>query len=185
MASHVTGSAAQPFDPSQRIRILGVDTALRTTGFGVIDTVGNRFSAVDCGTIRTTRTQPLSECLRRLAGGIEELATTYAPDLAAIEGAFYCRNVHTSLMLGSARGVVIATLAAKGIPIYEYAPRRVKQSVCGFGNASKQQVSLLVSQMLRIRTEQLPDDATDALALALCHAQACRVAGGLGVAPPI
>ncbi|MCK5806049.1 MAG: crossover junction endodeoxyribonuclease RuvC [Lentisphaeria bacterium] len=167
------------------LRILGVDTALRTTGFGIVDACGNTFSPVDCGVVKTTRSQPLSECLRRLAGGMRELAKTYAPDVVAIEGAFYCKNVRTSMVLGSARGAVIATLAEMGIPIYEYAPRRVKQSVCGFGNASKQQVALLVSQILKVAVGNLPDDATDALALAICHAQALATSGGLSVPDPL
>lgn len=169
------------FDASRKLRLLGIDTALRTTGFGLVDCEGNRMTAVDCGVITTTARQPLSECLRRLAGGIRELVTTYAPDQAVIEGAFFSRNVHTAMMLGSARGAVIAALAELRIPMYEYAPRRVKQSVCGFGNASKPQVALLVAQLLRIQVDHLPDDATDALALAVCHAYTCRVAGGVGV----
>lgn len=169
------------FDPSRQVRLLGIDSALRTTGFGLVDCQGNRMTAVDCGVITTTPKQPLSECLRRLAGGIRELVKTYAPDEAVIEGAFFSRNVHTAMMLGSARGAVIAALAELQIPMYEYAPRRVKQSVCGFGNASKQQVALLVAQMLRIQVDNLRDDATDALALAICHAYTCRVAGGFGV----
>lgn len=184
MPNKATKSKEQ-IDPRKPMRILGVDTALRTTGFGIIDTEGKRFSAVDCGVIKTTRNHPLSECLRRLAGGMKELVETYAPDVAAIEGAFYCHNVRTSLVLGAARGAVIATLALHDIPLYEYAPRRVKQSVCGFGNASKPQVALLVSQMLGIEVTALPDDATDALALALCHAQLCRVSGGLAVPDPL
>lgn len=169
------------FDPTRQIRLLGIDSALRTTGFGLVDCQGNRMTAVDCGIITTTAKQPLSECLRRLAGGIRELVKTYAPDEAVIEGAFFSRNVHTAMMLGSARGAVIAALAELQIPMYEYAPRRVKQSVCGFGNASKPQVALLVAQLLRIQVDNLQDDATDALALAICHAYTCRVAGGVGV----
>lgn len=169
------------FDPSRPVRLLGIDTALRTTGFGLVDCQGNRMTAVDCGVITTTARQPLSECLRRLAGGIRELVQAYAPDEAVIEGAFFSRNVHTAMMLGSARGAVIAALAELHIPMYEYAPRRVKQSVCGFGNASKSQVALLVAQLLRIQVDALRDDATDALALAICHAYTCRVAGGFGV----
>jgi crossover junction endodeoxyribonuclease RuvC len=169
------------FDAARQVRILGIDAALRVTGFGVVDCQGNKMVAVDCGIIKTSAGEPLSECLRRLSGGIRELARTHAPDEAAIEGAFYCRNVRTSMVLGSARGVVIAALAELGIPIYEYAPRRVKQSICGFGNASKQQVALLVAQFLKIQVSNLRDDATDALGLAICHAQTCRVAGGFGV----
>lgn len=169
------------FDAARRVRVMGIDTALRVTGFGVVDCEGNRMVAVDCGVIQTSAAQPFSECLRRLAGGIRELVQTHAPEEVAIEGAFFCRNVRTSMVLGSARGVVIAVLAECGIPIYEYAPRRVKQSVCGFGNASKQQVALLVAQFLHIDVGNLRDDATDALGLAICHAQTCRVAGGFGV----
>jgi crossover junction endodeoxyribonuclease RuvC len=170
-----------PFDATRKVRLLGVDTALRTTGFGLVDCQGNRMTAVDCGIITTTARQPLSECLRRLAGGVRELVATYAPNEAVLEGAFFSRNVRTAMMLGSARGAVIAALAELQIPIYEYAPRRVKQSVCGFGNASKPQVALLVAHLLHIEVDRLPDDATDALALAICHAYTCRVAGGFGV----
>ena len=166
-------------------RLLGIDTALRTTGFGVIDTDGRRFQVVDCGTIRTTRQQPLSECLRRLAGGIEELVDKYAPDTTVIEGGFYCRNVKTAMVLGSARGVVIATVAKRAIPIFEYAPRRVKQAVCGYGNASKQQVALLVGQVLNLNVQNIEDDATDALGLALCHAQLSGVMQGLMLPDPL
>lgn len=179
-AAQAAGRSGRP-DPERRVRLLGVDTALRTTGFGLVDCEGSHLTAVDCGVIQTAARQPLSECLRRLAGGIRELVRTYAPDEAVIEGAFYCRNVHTTMMLGSARGAVIAVLADMDVPIYEYAPRRVKQSVCGFGNASKPQVALLVAQFLKIDVRNLRDDATDALALAICHAQTCRVAAGLGV----
>lgn len=174
--------------PTQNIgprRILGVDTALRTTGFGLVDVDRNQLTAVDCGVIKTSRKAPLSECLRNLAGGIRELVENYAPDLAAVEGAFYCHNVHTAMILGTARGAVIATLAERSIPIYEYAPRKVKQSVCGYGNATKQQVAMLVSQFLNINVESLAADATDALALAICHAQGLAVSGGLAVPAPI
>lgn len=165
--------------------MLGIDTALRTTGFGVIDVCGKKMSAVDCGVIKTKKGEPLSECLRRLAGGMRELVQTYAPDVGVIEGAFYCHNVHTAMMLGSARGAVISTLAELAIPLYEYAPRKVKQSVCGYGNASKEQVALMISRILNVHVKDVPDDATDALALAVCHAQMLAVAGGLTVPAPV
>jgi len=168
-----------PPSSNQEMRILGVDTALRTTGFGVIDTDGRRFQAIDCGVIKTTPKQPLSECLRRLTGGIREIVKEYAPDVAVIEGAFYFQNARTALVLGAARGAVIATLAELAIPMYEYSPRKMKQAVCGHGNASKDQVALLVSQSLGITVGKLPDDATDALGLAICHAQICVTANGL------
>lgn len=170
---------------SPQQRVLGVDTALRCTGWGMIDVHGNKLKAVDCGVIRNQPSEPLSQCLRRLAGGIRELIALYHPGIAVIEGAFYCKNVRTAMILGSARGAVIAALAEQDIPIYEYAPRRVKQSICGFGNASKQQVALLVAQFLHISTEQIALDSTDALALALCHAQDLTVAQGLQMPPTL
>lgn len=153
-----------------RVRILGVDTALRNTGFGVIDKTGKKLDVVDCGIIKTHRKAPLSKCLVRLGGGMRELAEQYSPDIASIEGAFYFRNAKTAMLLGSARGAVIATLAELSIPMYEYSPRRTKQAVCGYGNASKEQVAVLVARLLHIDTDSVPDDATDALALAICHA---------------
>lgn len=167
------------------IRILGIDTALRTTGYGILDADGSRLQAVDAGVIRTHAKQPLSECLRRLAAGARELVKLHAPDVVAIEGAFYCRNVRTSMVLGAARGAVIATIAELDLPMYEYAPRRVKQAVCGNGNASKPQVALLVAQILGISVANLGDDSTDALALAICHAHTMRTRGGVDLPPPL
>ena len=154
-------------------RILALDVALRCTGYGVVDVDGRGgFRAVDCGVIRTSAKERLSECLRRLAGGIRELIDTYQPETAAIEGGFFFKNARTAMVLGAARGVAMACLAEREIPMYEYAPRRVKQAVCGFGGAGKEQVALIIATRLGLTVTQIQDDATDALALALCHAQA-------------
>lgn len=158
-----------------QLRILGLDSALRKTGWGIIDTDGKKSIAVDCGVVINKQQLSLSDCLRRLNAAVKGLLTRYHPDIAIIEGAFYCKNVHTAIILGTARGALLGVLAEAQIPIYEYAPRKVKQVVCGFGNASKQQVALLVAQYLSIRVDNLPDDATDALALALCHAQSINL----------
>ena len=168
-------------DPNVQRRILGVDTALRCTGWGMIDVRGNAMKAVDCGVIRNSSKLRMSECLRNLSGGIRELVQLYHPDIAVLEGAFYFENVRTAMMLGSARGSVIAALAENGITIYEYAPRRIKQAVCGNGSASKRQVAILVSQFLNIRTDQFALDATDALSMAICHALELTTAGGLAL----
>ena len=172
-------------DPSVQRRILGVDTALRCTGWGIIDVRNGIMKAVDCGVIKNSSKEKVSDCLRRLSIGMRELVSLYKPDSAVMEGAFYFRNVHTALMLGSARGAVLAVLAEKGIDVHEYAPRRVKQSVCGFGNASKEQVAVLVSQFLKIQTAHIALDATDALAMAICHAQTLATAGGFAVPPEL
>jgi crossover junction endodeoxyribonuclease RuvC len=166
-------------------RVLGVDASLRCTGFGIVDTDGRTFEAVDCGLIRTPAKAPLSECLRRLSGGIRELVESYAPDVASVEGAFFFKNARTAMILGMARGAVIAALAERAIPVFEYAPRRAKQAVCGYGNASKEQVSHLVAQLLGLDVRAIPADATDALALAICHAQATSALHGLLAPRPV
>jgi len=166
-------------------RILGVDTALRCTGYGLIDTDGHRYRVVDCGVIKNKPKVPLSECLRRLSGGMSELLDEYAPDIVAIEGSFYFKNAKTAMVLGMARGAVVGVLSRAHLPMYEYAPRRVKQAVCGYGDAGKQQVALIVAKVLGIDIESVPDDATDALALCICHAQTAFTIKGLMLPDPI
>ena len=171
----------KPIDMSVQRRILGVDTALRCTGWGMIDIRGNAMKAVDCGVIKNGPKLRMSECLRALSGGIRELILLYHPDIAVLEGAFFFENVRTAMMLGSARGAVISALAENNVPIFEYAPRRIKQAVCGNGSASKRQVAIRVSQFLNIRTDQFALDATDALSMAICHALELTTAGGLAI----
>ena len=150
------------------IRVLGVDTSVRSTGVGVVDGVGSRLKVVEYGTIKSPRTSSLSECLLKLHTGIVDIIERSKPSAVAIEGVFFSRNVKTTLMLGEARGAVIAASAAHGIPVYEYAPRRVKQAVVGFGGAEKDQVAKMVTSLLALQ-EKPPEDAADALAMAICH----------------
>lgn len=154
-----------------RARVLGVDTAIRHTGYGVIEAFPDHFKALDCGVIANSATLPHSECLRRLAGGLRQLIELYHPDCAAIEGAFFGKNIKTTLILGYARGCVMTVLAEAGIPAYAYSPREVKRGAVGTGAASKSQVASMVGNILNLDIEGVADDATDALALALCHAQ--------------
>ena len=163
-------------------RVIGLDVALRCTGWGIIDTRTRPFkqTAVDCGVIKNTPQIAISECLRHLAAATRELIGLYKPDIAVLEGGFYGQNVHTAVILGAARGAVISMLADAQIPVYEYAPRKVKQAVCGFGNASKEQVARLVAQFLNIQVESISLDSTDALAMALCHAQMLSTPDGVG-----
>lgn len=179
------GGPTTPATPQQRI--IGLDVALRCTGWGIIDVRRTpfRMSAVDCGIVRNEAKLPLSACLRNLAAAIRDLSAQYHPDLAVIEGGFYCKNVRTATVLGSARGAVIAMLADADIPVFEYAPRKIKQTICGFGNASKQQVALLVAQFLDIQVSSISNDATDALAMALTHAQLTSGAGALQPPAPL
>lgn len=158
---------------AEAIRVLGVDTSLRSTGVGVVEARGARFTAIEYGTIPFPDRLPHSSCLRGLYSGIVELLRRTPVQVAAIEGVFFSRNLKTTLILGEARGAVIAACASVGIPIYEYAPRSVKQAVVGFGGAEKAQVRLMLKAQLGL-AEDPQEDAGDALALALCHLQRSR-----------
>ena len=149
-------------------RVLGIDTALRSTGVGVVEAQGSRLRAVDYGVIANPRQAPLSACLRRLNDELETFIQRTEPQVAGIEAAFFQRNARTAMVLGHARGVAIAVCARHHLPVYEYEPRRVKLAVVGFGGADKAQVGKMVMTLLGI-TEPLPDDASDALAIAVCH----------------
>lgn len=150
------------------MRVLGIDTSLRSSGVGILDAAGSRLAAVEFGRIHNPDRLPLSECLRRMDVGVRELIVKTRPSEAAIEDVFFCKNVRTAVTLGEARGVVIAACAGAGIPVYEYAPRRVKQAVVGYGAADKSQVRRMVMRLLNL-AEEPQEDAGDALAIAICH----------------
>ncbi len=149
-------------------RVLGVDTSLRSTGLGGVSATGQQMSTFCRERVRIPPGRPLSDCLAALYAGIEKALDEGAPDALAIEGAFFSRNVRTAMLLGHARGVVIAAAAARAIPVFEYAPRRVKQAAVGYGAASKTQVQEMIRRILNL--DALPqEDIADALALAVCH----------------
>ena len=151
-----------------KMRILGVDTSLRSTGYGVIDVVGNRHVAIDYGNIPNPATRRHSECIRNIHAKIADLIDRWQPDVLSVEKVIYGKNANTMMILGEARGAVIVAGAAAMKPIYEYEPRRAKMSVCGNGLASKEQVQRMVKTLLALA--ELPqNDAADALALAICH----------------
>lgn len=133
---------------------------------------GTRLRAVESGTIKTSSPWPLSRCLARLREGIEEAIERTGPAAAAIEGVFFCRNARTALTLGEARGVALSVCIGRGLPVYEYAPRRVKQAVVGYGGAGKEQVQRMVMKLLALPVVP-PEDEGDALAIAICHLHAC------------
>ena len=148
--------------------ILGVDTSLRSTGFGVLETKGSRLVALDYGNIPNAAKVPLSECLRRIHAKIAELIATWNPDVLSVEKVIYGKNANTMMVLGEARGAVIVAGADAARPIYEYEPRRVKMAVCGNGLAEKIQIQRMVKTFLAL--PELPqNDAADALGLAITH----------------
>lgn len=147
---------------------IGVDTSLRSTGWGVVASDGSCMRGLGYGVIRVPAQRPHSDCFLAIRSGLMEAIKDHGPVEAAIEGVFFSRNMRTTLILGEARGVALLTLAEQGLPVYEFAPRRVKQAVVGYGAAGKQQVSAMVCRMLGIETH-VPEDAADALALAICR----------------
>ncbi len=152
--------------------ILGIDTAIRCTGYGVIDFKSyNNFSILDCGIIKNKQKALHSECLRRIFKGIQEIIKTFSPDNISIEDAFYGKNVKTAMILSIARGSAITAAADANIPIYTYSPRTAKKALTGKGSGSKTQIAVILSSMLNLNISDIPDDSTDALALAICHGQ--------------
>ena len=151
-------------------RVLGVDTSLRSTGVGIVEAAGSRLTAIHYDTLRNPAKRPLSACLLAIEDGIAELIATHHPDAVAVEGIFYAKFVRSTLLLGHARGAAIAQCARLGLPVFEYEPRRVKQAVVGQGGAAKEQVQRMIQSILHL-TEIPPEDAADALAIAICHIQ--------------
>jgi crossover junction endodeoxyribonuclease RuvC len=150
------------------MRIIGIDTSLRSTGIGIIDAVGSRMVPVWYGTIKNPASRPLSACLLFLQDELAKLIETHHPDVAAIEGVFFAKNVKTMMILTHARGVMIAQCARSCIPVYEYEPRKVKMATAGYGAADKEQMQKMVKTLLSL-SEEPPNDAADGLALAITH----------------
>lgn len=152
------------------MRILGIDPGLATTGFGIIRS--NRQDNYECleyGIISTEAGLPDADRLKVLFASITDLIQNHQPDSCAVEKLFFQKNVKTALSVGQARGVVLLTLAQADLPVNEYTPNEVKQSVCGYGNAAKSQVQRMVQTLLQLDELPKPDDAADALAVAICH----------------
>ena len=154
--------------------ILGIDTSLRSTGYGVLSVEGNRLRCVTCGNIPNKASLPLTACLRAIHSKVAELIAEHRPDVMAIESVIYGKNAGTMLVLGEARGAVLTAAAKADVPVYEYEPRRMKKAICGNGLAEKEQIQRMVKTLLGLA--ELPqNDAADALGLAICHAHAQSV----------
>jgi crossover junction endodeoxyribonuclease RuvC len=162
------GRVAATRDDSAAVRILGIDTSLRSTGLGVVAAQSSRFSMIDGATLKNAANLPLTACLLRIRNGVADMIRQSRPRAAAIEGAFFQKNARTAMILGHARGVALAACAEAGLPVYEYAPRKVKLAVAGFGGAEKAQVRKMLVALLGLDREP-QEDVGDALAIALCH----------------
>ncbi len=156
--------------------ILGIDPGLATMGYGVINSLKGNYSVIDYGVVTTPKERTLPERLQQLEDGVKELIETYRPDNVSIEELFFSKNITTGIPVAEARGVILLTaVKALGKEVYEYTPNQIKQAVTGYGGADKIQMQHMVQTLLRLKSVPRPDDAADALAVAICHAQTSRM----------
>lgn len=151
--------------------ILGIDPGYAIVGFGLVESQGMRQKLVACGAINTPAGVRLSARLFQISNDLEELICRFKPDAMAIEELFFNNNVTTGIGVAQARGVILMTAEKMGLPVYEYNPSQVKMSVVGYGKAEKRQVMDMTKRLLGLSAVPKPDDAADAVAIALCHAR--------------
>jgi crossover junction endodeoxyribonuclease RuvC len=154
------------------MRIIGIDPGTATTGFGVIELSRPNYTFVDAGVITTPAHTPMAERLITIHEELTQVIRDTRPVVAAVELLFFATNVTTAISVGQARGVILLTLAEAGLPLGEYTPMQVKQAVTGYGGAKKPQIQQMVRALLSLREIPKPDDAADALAIAITHAHA-------------
>lgn len=162
------------------MRIFGVDPGSASTGYGCIDTTGNRHRLIACGALSFPPRMPFPAKLASIHTGLVDLISTHEPDIVAVEALFYAKNVRSALVLGHVRGIVLLAAANAGLAIAEYTPAEVKCAVVGYGRAEKRQVQEMIRVLLGIEETPKPSDVADALAVAVCHA---HTHGQLAVPP--
>ena len=151
------------------MRILGIDPGYAIVGFGILEAQRGQARLLRCGAINTQAGVPMPRRLLQIHEDLETLIKRFAPDVMAIEELFFNTNVTTGIAVGHARGVILLAIAQKGLPFYGYTPGQVKQAVVGYGKAVKKQVMEMTRILLRLEKIPKPDDAADALAIAICH----------------
>lgn len=156
--------------------VLGIDPGTATTGYGLVrETPEGGIQYVDCGVILTPAGLPQDQRLVMLYDRFMEILLLHRPDSGAVEKLFFSKNVTNAITVGQARGVVLLGMAQRGIPVSEYTPLEVKQAISGYGGADKHQVQMMVQAILQLDAIPRPDDAADALAVAVCHVQSYRL----------
>ncbi|RME39157.1 MAG: crossover junction endodeoxyribonuclease RuvC [Thermoflexia bacterium] len=159
------------------MRVLGVDPGTATTGYGVVEETETGIRALAYGVITTPPGQPLPQRLQIVYRELQRLIGEWQPDEAAVEELYFNVNVRTAISVGQARGVILLALADAGLPVAEYGPGEVKQALTGYGGAKKQQMQEMVRMLLGLESVPSPDDAADALAVAVCHLHSARLRG--------
>ena len=152
--------------------ILGIDPGGATIGFGLVRAERNRNQLLRYGVITTPPGIPLSNRLLQISNDMEELIHAFHPDEMAVEELFFTKNITTGIAVAHGRGVILLAAEKLGVPVFEYTPMQVKQAVVGYGKAEKRQVMLMTQHLLHMKEIPKPDDAADALALAICHSRA-------------
>ena len=153
------------------MKILGIDPGYATTGFGLIEAEGSSLRLLQYGVITTPKELPFPQRLQVLYDDLVRLVEITAPDAAAVEELFWGHNITTGIGVSHGRGVILLALTKAGVPIFEYTPMQVKQAVVGYGKAEKRQVIDMTRRLLHMDKPARPDDAADAIAIALCHAR--------------
>jgi crossover junction endodeoxyribonuclease RuvC len=156
------------------VLVLGIDPGTAITGYGLVRQ-GDELHLVACGVITTPAGMPLPDRLLRIHQELSALLHAYQPQAVAVEELFFSKNVRTAMSVGQARGVVLLAAAQAQTPIYEYKPSEVKQAVAGYGGAGKAQIQEMVRLLLALDAAPQPDDAADAVAIAICHLHSARL----------
>jgi crossover junction endodeoxyribonuclease RuvC len=162
------------------MRVLGIDCGTERTGFGIIESDGVHHRMIVAGVVKTSTDDPLALRVLHIAQGLRSVIQQHRPDAAAVEGIFHAVNTKSALKLAHARGVALLVIAEAGLPLGEYSPLEVKTSVVGYGRAEKCQVQLMVQSLLGLDSVMESEDASDAVAVAICHATHLSFAQRLG-----
>ena len=160
---------------------LGIDPGTATTGYGLVEGRSDRLTLVECGILTTPAGEPLPRRLYAIYNGLAGLIERYHPESVAVEELFFANNARTALAVGQARGVILLAITMAGLPVAEYTPLQVKMAVAGYGRAEKAQVQGMVRVLLGLDAVPQPDDAADAVAIAICHLQTYKLQQKLGI----
>jgi crossover junction endodeoxyribonuclease RuvC len=156
------------------MRILGIDPGSHITGYGILEKKGGRLIHIDNGCLTTKRTDSMPDRLNQIYNGLIDIISRFRPDAMAIEEVFVARNPNSAIKLGESRGIALLAAVQQKVSVHEYSTRLVKQAITGYGQASKDQIQKMVKSLLAL-PQVAQEDASDALAIAICHANSCRI----------